>query len=68
MVQLPKVNYLVKGNIFKRNLVLSEAYEMPQTLCKGHLKITFGTFGKHVPNFKPLMTLWLNFQVLEILK
>ena len=43
MVPLPKVNYLVKGNIFKQDLVPSKAGEMPQTLCKGHLNKTFGT-------------------------
>ena len=43
MVRLPNVNYLVKGNTFKHNLVPSKAEEMPQTLCKGHLKTTFGT-------------------------
>ena len=43
MVRLPKVNYLVKGNILKQNLVPKKAKEMPQTLCKGHLKTPFGT-------------------------
>ena len=43
MVQLPKVNYFVKENIFKQNLVPSNVEEIPHKLCKGHIKTTFGT-------------------------
>ena len=43
MVQLPTVNFFVRENIFKQNLVLSKVQEMPHKLCKGHVKTTFGT-------------------------
>jgi len=42
MVQLLKVNYFEKGNIFKQNLVPSKVQEMPHKLCKGHVNTTFG--------------------------
>ena len=43
MVQLSKVNYFVKQNIFKQNLVPSKVQEMPHKLCKGLVKATSGT-------------------------
>ena len=42
MVQLPKVDFFVKQNIFKQKLVVSKVGEMPHELCKGHVKTTFG--------------------------
>jgi len=42
MVQLPKINYFVKQNIFKQKLVPSKVQEMPHKLCEGHAKTTFG--------------------------